>query len=128
MGAGRPAGPGAQPEDRHRRWICRACRASWSVTRRGLTFEHQWDVGESGTLYPTRRSPASQADPDRLDPDRLRRTAAMNPNPLSDVFAFLKDPVWTTPVFWVLLLASIGIAAYASLSITPSHFSMATQY
>ncbi len=52
----------------------------------------------------------------------------MNPNPLSDVFAFLKDPVWTTPVFWVLLLASIGIAAYASLSITPSHFSMATQY
>jgi len=37
----------------------------------------------------------------------------MNPNPFSDVFAFLKDPMWTTAVFWVLMLASIGIAAYA---------------
>src|SRR3984893_14891238 len=37
----------------------------------------------------------------------------MNPNPFSDVVQFLKDPVWTTPVFWVLMLASIGIAAYA---------------
>ena len=37
----------------------------------------------------------------------------MNPNPFSDVVQFLEDPVWTTPVFWVLMLASIGIAAYA---------------
>ena len=37
----------------------------------------------------------------------------MNPNPLSDVLAFLTQPAWTTAVFWLLILASIAIAAYA---------------
>jgi uncharacterized membrane protein YphA (DoxX/SURF4 family) len=36
----------------------------------------------------------------------------MNPNPISDFVAWSTDPVWTTPVFWVLLVASVGIAAY----------------
>jgi uncharacterized membrane protein YphA (DoxX/SURF4 family) len=35
----------------------------------------------------------------------------MNPNPFSDVVAFVTDPVWTTAVFWLLLLASVVIAA-----------------
>jgi hypothetical protein len=37
----------------------------------------------------------------------------MNPNPLSDVLAFLLQPAWTTGVFWLLTLTSIGVAAYA---------------
>lgn len=37
----------------------------------------------------------------------------MNPNPISDVVQFLAAPAFTTAVFWLLLLASIGIAAYA---------------
>jgi hypothetical protein len=35
----------------------------------------------------------------------------MNPNPLSDVIAWATDPVWTTAVFWLLVLASVVIAA-----------------
>jgi uncharacterized membrane protein YphA (DoxX/SURF4 family) len=37
----------------------------------------------------------------------------MNPNPLSDTIAFLLQPGWTTVIFWLLLGASIAIAAYA---------------
>jgi hypothetical protein len=37
----------------------------------------------------------------------------MNPNPLSDAIAFLLQPGWTTVIFWLLLVASIAIAAYA---------------
>jgi hypothetical protein len=37
----------------------------------------------------------------------------MNPNPLSDTIAFLLQPGWTTAIFWLLLVASIAIAAYA---------------
>src|SRR6516164_7689459 len=37
----------------------------------------------------------------------------MNPNPLSDTIAFLFQPLWTTAIFWLLLVASIAIAAYA---------------
>ena len=37
----------------------------------------------------------------------------MNPNPLSDVIAFLLQPAWTTGIFWLLTLTSIGVAAYA---------------
>jgi uncharacterized membrane protein YphA (DoxX/SURF4 family) len=37
----------------------------------------------------------------------------MNPNPISDVVAFLLQPAWTTGVFWLLGLASIAIAVYA---------------
>jgi uncharacterized membrane protein YphA (DoxX/SURF4 family) len=37
----------------------------------------------------------------------------VNPNPLFDVVHFMTIPAWTTAVFWILLLASIGIAAYA---------------
>ena len=37
----------------------------------------------------------------------------MNPNPLSDVAGFLIQPGWLTIVFWLLLLASIAIAACA---------------
>jgi len=35
----------------------------------------------------------------------------MNPNPFSDVVAFVTNPVWTTAVFWLLVLASVLIAA-----------------
>ena len=34
----------------------------------------------------------------------------MRPNPLHDAGQFLTQPAWFTPVFWVLLLASIAIA------------------
>jgi uncharacterized membrane protein YphA (DoxX/SURF4 family) len=37
----------------------------------------------------------------------------VNPNPFSDTIAFLLQPGWTTAVFWLLLLASAGVAAYA---------------
>ena len=37
----------------------------------------------------------------------------MNPNPLSDVIAFLLQPAWTTGLFWLITLTSIGIAVYA---------------
>lgn len=36
----------------------------------------------------------------------------MNPNPFSDVIAFVTQPGWLTPVFWLLLLASAAIAGY----------------
>ena len=35
----------------------------------------------------------------------------MNPNPFSDVVAFVTNPVWTTAVFWLLVVASVLIAA-----------------
>ena len=35
----------------------------------------------------------------------------MRPNPLNDAIHFLTQPAWFTPVFWVLLLASIAVAA-----------------
>jgi uncharacterized membrane protein YphA (DoxX/SURF4 family) len=34
----------------------------------------------------------------------------MNPNPFADVGAFVTNPVWTTAVFWLLVLASVVIA------------------
>jgi len=34
----------------------------------------------------------------------------MRPNPLNDTVHFLIQPAWSTPVFWVLLLASIVVA------------------
>jgi hypothetical protein len=34
----------------------------------------------------------------------------MNPNPFTDVVAFITDPKWTTAVFWLLVLASVVIA------------------
>ncbi len=37
----------------------------------------------------------------------------MNPNPFFDTFQFLTQPGWSTAIFWLLLLASAGIAAYA---------------
>jgi uncharacterized membrane protein YphA (DoxX/SURF4 family) len=37
----------------------------------------------------------------------------MRPNPLDDAVQFLTRPDWFTPVFWLLLLASIIIAALA---------------
>ena len=36
----------------------------------------------------------------------------MNPNPFYDTMMFLVRPEWTTPVFWLLLIAGIAIAAY----------------
>ena len=36
----------------------------------------------------------------------------MNPNPFSDVVAFVTNPVWTTAIFWLLVLASVLIAAF----------------
>ena len=35
----------------------------------------------------------------------------MNPNPFSDVVAFVTNPVWTTAIFWLLVVASVLIAA-----------------
>ena len=32
------------------------------------------------------------------------------PDPASDAWAFLTAPHWPTPVFWLLLLASCGLA------------------
>jgi uncharacterized membrane protein YphA (DoxX/SURF4 family) len=32
------------------------------------------------------------------------------PSPFSDLLAFLSAPIWPTPVYWVLLIASVGIA------------------
>ena len=37
----------------------------------------------------------------------------MNPDPISDVVAFLQQPGWTTGIFWLLALASVAIAVYA---------------
>ena len=37
----------------------------------------------------------------------------MKPNPAADVIGFLTQPGWLTVVFWLLLLASVAIAAYA---------------
>src|SRR5207253_4524868 len=37
----------------------------------------------------------------------------MNPDPISDVVAFLRQPGWTTAIFWLLALASVIIAVYA---------------
>jgi uncharacterized membrane protein YphA (DoxX/SURF4 family) len=37
----------------------------------------------------------------------------MRPNPLHDAVQFLTQPAWFTPVFWLLLLASIVVAALA---------------
>jgi len=37
----------------------------------------------------------------------------MNPDPISDVAAFLRQPAWTTAIFWLLGLASVVIAIYA---------------
>jgi hypothetical protein len=34
----------------------------------------------------------------------------MPKNPISDVIEFLTDPSWPTPVFWLLVIASVGIA------------------
>ena len=37
----------------------------------------------------------------------------MRPNPLHDAMQFLTQPGWFTPVFWLLLLASVAIAILA---------------
>jgi uncharacterized membrane protein YphA (DoxX/SURF4 family) len=36
----------------------------------------------------------------------------MKSNPFSDVLGFLVQPGWPTPVFWLLLLTGIAVAAY----------------
>jgi hypothetical protein len=36
----------------------------------------------------------------------------MRPDPISDVLSFLIQPGWPTPVFWLLLLISIAVAAF----------------
>ena len=36
----------------------------------------------------------------------------MTPDPISDVLSFLNQPGWPTPVFWLLLLISIAVAAF----------------
>jgi uncharacterized membrane protein YphA (DoxX/SURF4 family) len=37
----------------------------------------------------------------------------MQPNPLTDTLHYLLTPSWTTGIFWLLILGSIGIAIYA---------------
>jgi hypothetical protein len=50
----------------------------------------------------------------------------VNPDPATDVIAFLTKPAWYTAVFWLLLIASAAIAAYAAARIpeqrTGRHF------
>jgi uncharacterized membrane protein YphA (DoxX/SURF4 family) len=41
----------------------------------------------------------------------------MKHNPYSDVVAFLAQPVWTSHVFWALLIGSALVAAYAFVTI-----------
>jgi len=41
----------------------------------------------------------------------------MNPDPISDVVAFLRQPAWTAAIFWLLGLASVVIAIYAFTTI-----------
>jgi uncharacterized membrane protein YphA (DoxX/SURF4 family) len=41
----------------------------------------------------------------------------MKANPLSDVLQFLLQPTWTTGIYWLLMLSSIAIAAYAFATI-----------
>jgi hypothetical protein len=41
----------------------------------------------------------------------------MRPNPWNDVVHFMLQPGWTTDAFWVLVIASIGVAAYAFATI-----------
>jgi uncharacterized membrane protein YphA (DoxX/SURF4 family) len=41
----------------------------------------------------------------------------MRPNPWTDVIHFLERPGWTTDAFWLLTIASIGIALYALATI-----------
>jgi thiosulfate dehydrogenase [quinone] large subunit len=41
----------------------------------------------------------------------------VNPDPATDVIAFLTKPAWYTAVFWVLLIASAAIAAYVAARI-----------
>ena len=41
----------------------------------------------------------------------------MNPDPISDVVAFLQQPGWTTATFWLLAFASVVIAIYAFAAI-----------
>ena len=38
----------------------------------------------------------------------------MNPDPATDVIAFLTKPVWTTAAFWLLLIASAAIAIWVA--------------
>lgn len=41
----------------------------------------------------------------------------MNPDPATDIIAFLTKPAWYTWVFWLLLIASAAIAAYVAARI-----------
>jgi uncharacterized membrane protein YphA (DoxX/SURF4 family) len=41
----------------------------------------------------------------------------MKATPLSDVIEFLTQPTWTTVIYWLLILGSIAIAAYAAATI-----------
>jgi hypothetical protein len=38
----------------------------------------------------------------------------MNPDPATDIIAFLTKPAWTTAAFWLLLIASAAIAVYVA--------------
>jgi thiosulfate dehydrogenase [quinone] large subunit len=41
----------------------------------------------------------------------------VNPDPATDIIAFLTKPAWYTAVFWLLLIASAAIAIYVSARI-----------
>ena len=41
----------------------------------------------------------------------------MKPNPISHVLEFLLQPAWTTGIYWLLMLASVGIAVYVFATI-----------
>ena len=41
----------------------------------------------------------------------------MKPDPITDVLEFLRQPAWTTGIFWLLGIASLAIAVYAFATI-----------
>ena len=41
----------------------------------------------------------------------------MKPDPITDVLEFLRQPAWTTGIFWLLGIASLAIAVYAFVTI-----------
>ena len=41
----------------------------------------------------------------------------MNPDPVTDIIAFLTKPAWYTAAFWLLLIASAAIAVYVAARI-----------
>src|SRR5262249_48393557 len=66
-----------------------------------------------GLRQSERQHQGERAHSRRLSAHRRRGAPTMNPNPFADAISFLLQPSWSTAVFWLLLIASAAIAAYA---------------